>query len=127
MYETYRGTGRWNRFVMFDGCRYCPDLGYLDRLERYASEDRSLSYCPTVTREPADSPWTGCRGRVTEYLQPEAFRARFGFDLDPTNTHVFLCGNPAMIDQCEGELTQLGFVVKDRQHPDGNLHFERYW
>jgi hypothetical protein len=32
-----------------------------------------------------------------------------------------------MIDEASENLTKLGFVTKDRDHPDGNLHFERYW
>jgi len=46
--------------------------------------------------------------------------------LDPERCHVFLCGNPEMIQTCREPLEQLGFVVHSRARP-GNLHFERYW
>jgi ferredoxin--NADP+ reductase len=60
-------------------------------------------------------------------LQPEAFRERTGFDLDPANCHVFLCGNPAMIDDVEANLHTRGFVTRTPKQPEGNLHYERYW
>lgn len=127
MYLTYRGTGRWNKIVMLDGCRVARDLGYYEELSKMAEQDESFVYLPTVTREPVDSSWPGHRGRVGALLEPQTFLTLTGEELSPETCHVFLCGNPAMIDQTEADLQQRGFVVNDRQHPDGNLHFERYW
>ncbi len=127
MLNTYRGTGKWNKLVLLDGCRYVKDLGYYDQLTKIAEEDDSVIYLPTVTREPEDSPWTGLRGRVHGILEPENFKKLTGFELDPNTCHVLLCGSPQMIDQATENLGKLGFVTKDRDHPDGNIHFERYW
>ncbi|GAB4107962.1 MAG: hypothetical protein Kow00105_12870 [Phycisphaeraceae bacterium] len=127
MLNTYRGTGKWNKLVLLDGCRYVKDLGYFDQLTKIAEEDDSVIYLPTVTREPEDSPWTGLRGRVHGILEPENFKKLTGFELDPNTCHVLLCGSPQMIDQATENLSKLGFVTKDRDHPDGNIHFERYW
>lgn len=127
MIQTFRDQKRWRRLVVFDGCRYIRDLGYLEVMRKIAEEDSTIQYIPTVTREPEDVPWDGQRGRVTELLKPEIFENLVGFELSPQHCHVFLCGNPQMIDQLEASLGELGFVVKGREHPDGNLHFERYW
>lgn len=123
----HRGTDRWRRLIIIHGVRLTRDLGYRQMLEQAAKEDESIIYLPTVTREPAESPWAGLRGRVTALLEPQAYQQHVGAPLDPGHAHVFLCGNPQMIDQCEAMLTKQGFVVKNRQHPDGNVHFERYW
>lgn len=127
MYHRYRGGDRWSRFVLFDGCRHVHDLGFRDEFTELARADPTLLYLPTVTRESADHPWDGLRGRVTSYLQPDEFERLVGEPLTPDRCNVFLCGNPAMIDQCEAELIEQGFVVNGREHPDGTLHFERYW
>ncbi|MEO0586352.1 MAG: ferredoxin--NADP reductase [Planctomycetota bacterium] len=127
MYETYRDQGRWKSFTLLDGCRLARDLGYLDRLNQYTADDPTFTYAPTVTREPDDSGWAGRRGRVNALLEPDRFKEEFGFMLSPEDCHVFLCGNPAMIDQVEESLIDRGFVVENKEHPDGNLHFERYW
>ncbi|MEM7627082.1 MAG: ferredoxin--NADP reductase [Planctomycetota bacterium] len=131
MYLTYHDAPaaerRWADFVLMDGCRLARDLGYYDELNAIAEADEHFQYLPTVTREPDGSPWSGKRGRVNALLQADAFRATTGLDLSPESCHVFLCGNPAMIDQVEADLKDRGFVVRDRKNPTGNLHFERYW
>lgn len=118
---------RWDKAVVLDGCRVARDLGYLDELRGLEKADPRFTYLPTVTREPDDSDWAGPRGRVGAWLEPDAFEQAAGFPLDPDTCHVFLCGNPQMIDQVEANLTDRGFVTHDRQHPDGNIHLERYW
>ncbi len=127
MYHQFKGTGRWRRVVLIHGCRYAADLGYGDDLARLAEADPTLTYLPAVTREPEDGPWTGLRGRVPTLLTADRYPQLTDTPLDPAQCHVFLCGNPAMIDQVSADLSQRGFVIKDREHPDGNVHFERYW
>lgn len=126
MLRTYRGEGRWRRFVLINGVRYSPDLGYRDELLALTRDDPSVIYVPIVSREPEGSDWTGLQGRVQTVLEPARFHELVGVPLDPADCHVFLCGNPAMIDDVERTLTQAGFAVDERDRP-GNLHFERYW
>jgi ferredoxin--NADP+ reductase len=131
MYLTYRDAApqdkRWDHFILLDGCRHAADLGYYEELTGFAQEDEDFIYLPTVTREPVDSSWPGHRGRVNALLEPTTFETTTGLPLDPATCEVFLCGNPQMIDQVEADLTTRGFQTQDRKHPDGNLHFERYW
>ena len=127
MLKTYRGTNRWRKFIVIHGTRLCQDLGYQHELEQIAHEDPSVIYLPTCTREQEGSIWQGMRGRVHLALEPDFYHKLVGSPLTPEDAHVFLCGNPQMIDECEQQLTARGFVVKDRQNPDGNIHFERYW
>ena len=127
MLKTFRETGRWRRFVVIHGTRLCGDLGYRAELEELASQDESVVYLPTCSREPEASDWRGFRGRVNGLMTGDALERHAGVKLDPSTCHVLLCGNPAMIDEAESDLAGRGFVPKDRDHPDGNLHFERYW
>lgn len=127
MLKTYKNTGRWRRLVMIEGCRRVNDLGYHEELTKLAAGDASLVYLPTVTREPDNSTWQGRRGRVHDILKPDRFLAHTGFALDPAQCHVMLCGRPEMIEQAADELEALGFATRDRNNPDGNIHYERYW
>jgi len=64
--------------------------------------------------------------------------ARMGVSLDPATTHVFMCGNPAMIGIPDEDgvfpatvgvvelLVELGFTIDKRKQP-GNIHYEEYW
>ena len=58
--------------------------------------------------------------------------------LDPATTHVYMCGNPAMIGIPDEEgvfpattgvvelLVERGFTIDKRGQP-GNIHYEEYW
>lgn len=124
----FAGTNRrWNRLAVLHSCRREEDLGYREEFKERAREDSQLVYLPTCTREPEHSPWSGLRERIHGLLEPERFKTLAGFELDPATTHLLLCGHPEMIDQCEALLQKRGFLIRGREHPDGTLHFERYW
>ena len=54
-----------------------------------------------------------------------ALDKKWGFHPTPANTHVFLCGNPHMIDDMVKLLTDEGFIEQTNEAP-GNIHLERY-
>ena len=117
--------GRWRRCVVAHGARCVAELGYRDEIvARAAAGD--VVYLPLVTREPPGSGWTGRRGRVQSLLEGEEWARATGAPLDPATWHVFLCGNPEMIDDIDARLKARGFTHHRRTQP-GNLHFERYW
>jgi ferredoxin--NADP+ reductase len=126
MYRTFRHDPPWRRIVIINGVRYARDLGYRDELETAARSDASLIYLPTVTREPAGGTWKGLRGRVDELLEPARFHALSRVDLSPDVSHIYLCGNPEMIETQEAILVDRGFHKHTPRHP-GNLHLEKYW
>lgn len=129
MYQQYKDTpDRFDKFVFIHGVRHEQDLGYREMLEQFAKNDDRVTYIPTVTRAPDDSDFTGYRGRATTLFSDGTFEQITGSKLNPETDHIFLCGNPAMIDQLEKELVERdGFAVKSPRQKDGNLHFERYW
>ncbi len=126
MYRTYQGTGRWRRFVLVNGVRHVRDLGYREELEAAARADSALTYIPIVSRAMPEDGWTGLHGRVQTLLEGDVYQRATGAPLEPEHCHVFLCGNPTMIDDVESALVQRGFRTHTRDEP-GNLHFERYW
>jgi len=126
MLRAYRGQNRWRRFVLVNGVQRALDLGYRAELEATVRADPSVVYIPIASREPEGSPWRGPRGRVQTVLEPQKYQELVGAPLDPQECHVFLCGNPGMIDSVAPELAARGFVVHSRE-TQGNLHFERYW
>ena len=127
MLKTYRGKRRWNKFIILHGVRLAEDLGYREELMQIAREDPSVIYMPSCTREPEGSPWAGQRGRVNVVLEDDKlFEKCSGVKIDPADMHVFLCGNPDMLNLAEAILHQRGFVTQTKKQP-GNIHLERYW
>jgi ferredoxin--NADP+ reductase len=115
--------------------RSWADLGYLDKHRELESRYRNYHYLPMPTRE-HDVP-----KRYIQDLISEDRLAAFDVGLEPDNTHVFLCGNPAMIglpEESDGDigypkvtgvvelLAQRGFTL-DHRNQRGNVHFEEYW
>ena len=118
--------------------RHREDLRYLDEHRRLEAWYPNYHYLPLVTRD---------RGSPRRYYVQDVIRdgllaERFGVELDPKTTHLFLCGNPAMIGPPEGNgsggpvfmtpggvcelLVERGFTL-DRRGTTGNVHFEKYW
>ncbi|MBI5432099.1 MAG: ferredoxin--NADP reductase [Planctomycetes bacterium] len=126
MLRAYSGRRRWRRAVLVETVREERELGYRAEIEAFATHDPSFVWLPTVTRAPETSPWRGARVRVPTLLDPEAFARRTGVALDPSTTHVLLCGNPTMLADVSTRLGELGFVPHSRRAP-GQVHTERYW
>ena len=47
-------------------------------------------------------------------------------EADAETTHVFLCGNPGMIQAAQEWFAALGFRPDEHKKP-GNMHTEKYW
>lgn len=105
------------KISVIHGVRYPKDLAYREELNELGSGG-ALAYHPIVSRE--DPEWKGERGHLQKLFERGVIK------LDPAKDHVFLCGNPAMIDEMEKLLLSQGYVVHSRKTP-GNLHLEKYW
>ncbi len=133
--------GHRGRIVNATTVRYRADLGYLDEHARLMKAYPQYRYLPLTTREPEnlDPRHPGYVGK--QYLQDLFTTGRLAEmaddPLDAARTHVFLCGNPAMIGLVKpgslapekpGMLPLLhaaGFTNEERG--PGNVRYEKYW
>lgn len=118
-------------------CRYRQDLAYLEvhrKLERLYPQ---YTYLPMTTRE-----MPGTRRYIQDLILAGEWEGKTGVKLDPRSSHIYLCGNPAMIGiptEYEGRTvypktlgmieileTRHGFRAVRRKNP-GNIHYEKYW
>lgn len=122
------------------------DLAYLAAHREIESRFLQYRYLTLTTREPenVDPSVPGYVGKkyVQDMLESGELARDAGFAIDPKSTHVFLCGNPAMIGAPERGpdgtpvfpqptgmvelLTRRGFTIDAPREP-GTLHFEKYW
>ena len=126
--------------------RYHHDLGYYEQHRLLESQYDNYQYLTLTTRErenidPTAPNYVG-KQYLQEYLKSGNLERASNLTLDPENTHIFLCGNPAMIDAPKrlktgelqfskngGMIPQLierGFHL-DLPHEEGNIHWEKYW
>lgn len=115
------------RIAILLGARHSWDLGYQAELMSMDRRFAGLSYVPIISR-PAEEPvpWGGPAGHVQDLWRDGAVERAWGFAPDPLHTCVFLCGNPAMIDDMSGILAADGFREHSRKEP-GHVFVERYW
>ena len=133
------------QIVSLVSVRYRQDLGYLSAHRQLERRFAHYRFVPLTTRE-AENTDTGNADFVGKlYLQDvfssDAMSDRLGWEPDPANTHVFLCGSPLMIGVpahgADGDvfpiptgmievLTHRGFQP-DHPRVPGNVHFEKYW
>lgn len=106
------------RITIVHGVRHPEDLAYRNELEVLARDRETFRYIPVVSRS-AEFP--GLRGRV-----PKVFDEGL-ITLAPQKDHVYLCGNPAMVEELEARLGAMGYGVHSRKTPEGKLHVEKYW
>jgi ferredoxin--NADP+ reductase len=133
--ELFR-KGHRGRIVSLITVRHLRDLGYLDQHRTLEKYQPNYSYVPLPTREP-DVP----KRYIQDLIRGGELDDLLDHGLDPARTHVFLCGNPAMIGlpewkgntpifpEPEGAVQLLhdkGFRP-DRRRDIGNVHYEEYW
>jgi ferredoxin--NADP+ reductase len=127
MLTTHLMCGEPRRIAVLHGARHSWDLGYRAELMNLQHLCANFTYLPTISR-PADEPvpWNGPVGYVQELWSAGAIAQSWGFKPTPENTHVFLCGSPAMIESVVEILGHEGFCEHTRKMP-GQIHVERYW
>ncbi len=128
MLRTFLDEQKQRRLAVIHGARHSWDLAYRDELvtmQRLRPE--LLSYIATVSRPDEEPiPWGGEVGRVQDVWLRRCVGAAWGVEPSPADTHLLLCGNPAMIENMVALLAGEGYNEHTRQHP-GHVHVERYW
>jgi ferredoxin--NADP+ reductase len=114
------------RLAVLHGASYSWDLGYRAELETLSRIRPHFAYLPVVSR-PADDPsWAGRTGRLTAWLERPDVSQACRFPIDPGQAHVFLCGNPGMVEEAARILEAKGYAQGARPNA-GPLHLEKYW
>jgi len=127
MLRTHLEANENRKTALLHGARHSWDLGYrseLTSLQRFAA---NFYYVPTISRpaeEPA--PWPGKSGYVQDLWRGGVLEGMWVEKPRPDNTHIFLCGNPGMIEDMVKILGSEGFEEHKKTKP-GQVHVERYW
>lgn len=115
------------RFVVVHGARNSWDLGYRGELSAMSRMSENLEYVTSITRPDEELvPWGGEIGYVQELWERGVVQHALGGRPTPETTHVFLCGNPGMVDSMQKILEAEGFT-EHKTHRPGQIHTERYW
>lgn len=114
------------KIAVLHGAYNSWDLGYSSELSLLQSIMPNFTYIPTITDTNDEiMPWGGEVGFVQEVWSAKKLDERWDQKLTGENTHVFLCGNPYMIDETIAILEGEGFV-EHRGKVVGQIHAEKW-
>ena len=136
-------SGHTGRIVNATSVRYRADLAYLEAHQKLMKQHSQYVYLPYTTRDPENLDKSHPNFIGKQYLQQLFTSGQMadaaGDPLAPSNTHVFLCGNPAMIGFVPpgGDppkqpgmlplLREAGFTDDSDHEGPGRIRFEKYW
>lgn len=119
----------YSDIVLVYSARTQAELAYLDKIHELNQQfselidnPAKLHFVPIVTREKAE----GClNARIPALIDSGELEQHVGFNLNPTTSHVMLCGNPQMVDDTKDALKNKGLTMNRRGV--GNIAVENYW
>lgn len=143
-YMTWELLSKGHQGKVLQACcvRLKKDLAYLDIHQQLMAKFPQYKYLALTTRE-ADT--LTHKVYIQDLITGGKLEESLGQKLDPSSTHVFLCGNPKMIGVPEKNketgartypqptgvieiLEGMGFTVDNNAAKiHGNIHFEEYW
>ena len=127
MLRTHLVCGTPTHVAVLHGARHSWDLGYRSELMTLRQICSNFSYLPTISRpEKEAAEWMGHSGYLQDLWRSRALADEWGFEPSPETTDIFICGNPAMVDDMVAILGEEGYTEHKRKQP-GQVHVERYW
>ena len=115
---------KFERCVLVHAVRHADELTYQDVVAGLAaSHAGAFTYVPFVSREQHAGV---LQGRIPAAIIDRRLEMRAGIALSPDNSHVMLCGNPAMVEDTQKTLETLG-MRKHRRREPGHITVETYW
>ena len=124
MLKTAEPWQRFQRVVLVHAVRLARELSYRHAIAAIAEEHRQkFCYVPFVSRERVDY---ALAGRIPAALQDDRLEQRAGIAIDAKQSHVMLCGNPAMVEDVTAALKARGLAKHKRREP-GQISAETYW
>ena len=117
----------WTKFkkvVLVHAVRYEKELTYQDTIRDIKDQygDRFI-YISYVSREETN---TSLKGRIPKDIGNGVLEKEANIQINPNNTHVMICGNPAMLKDTTVELKKIG-LKKHRRSSPGHITTENYW
>lgn len=127
MIRTFIHPGDSRSLSIIHGARHSWDLGYSSELSTLNNLLPNFHYIPSITR-PEDEviTWSGNVGRIQDIWSDGVADTKWGSKASPENTHIFLCGNPTMVEDMVKILAAAGYPEHSKKQP-GLVHLERYW
>ena len=124
MLRTADPWAKFQRTVLVHAVRHAEELTYREEIAAIGhAHPGAFTYVQMVSREAHAG---ALPGRIPAAIEDGSLEGRTGLALSPENSHVMLCGNPAMVDDTQKVLIARGMRRHRRKEP-GHITVETYW
>jgi ferredoxin/flavodoxin---NADP+ reductase len=126
MLRTMLTNGNGRNYAVIHGARHSWDLGFISELMTLQHICPNFTYIPVISvPEEEPIPWKGQSGFLDEAWRRRLLDGKWKRHPSPQNAHVFVCGNPLMIESMLPVLQSEGYIEHTFKTP-GQIHIERY-
>lgn len=124
MLKTDEPWSRFEHIVLVHAVRKAEELTYQDQIQSFLQkDDNKFQYIPFVSRQQTDF---AMHGRVPAAIESGALQQRASLSMTIDDSHIMICGNPAMVHDTMALLETQGFAHNTRKER-GHITTENYW
>jgi ferredoxin--NADP+ reductase len=119
----------YDKVVLVHCVRYAKELAYADLINSFYTGkyaplvEGKFHYVRCVTQEQSGA---DLYGRIPNLISSNVLQDHVGCNINPEDSRIMLCGNPAMVSDTRGLLSSNGFKLSRKGQP-GNMAVESYW
>ncbi|WP_163119895.1 ferredoxin--NADP reductase [Acinetobacter pittii] len=125
MLQDFETWSNYQKINLVYSVRTADELAYVDRIqeiaETFGGGHNGFKFIPIITRDPS----APLHDRLPILIENGELEKSAGIELNPTTSHVMLCGNPQMVDDTKEALKRRGLTMNRRG--EGNIAVENYW
>lgn len=120
-----KDLSKFKKIILVHAVRYCKDLNYFSLMKVLQKKyNKKLDILIITSRE---HHFDSLTGRIPNLIKNGVLEKKLGKIIDPSTSHVMLCGNPGMIKETQDVLTERGMYKHSFHNRDGHITCERYW
>lgn len=116
---------KFSNIILIYATKFVKNLNYLSKMMNFKRIYREKLHIQTVLSR--ERSICSLNGRIPDLIENDLLEKKIGLNLDIKNSHVMLCGNPAMIRSTKKVLKEK-YGMKDHvKRNRGHITQERYW
>lgn len=125
MLQEFDTWQNYKNIYLIYSVRTSAELAYIDKIneiaETFGEGHDGFKFVPVITRDNTAE----FNQRIPQLILEKTLEQAIGHELNPSTSHVMLCGNPQMVEDTKETLKQRGLSMNRRG--EGNIAVENYW